>query len=157
MPKPIGMTAAESRAWLCLVTMGQLLTPALDARLRPAGITTFELGALVVLDDEPARALRISEIASALCATLPHMSKVIGKLASRDLVDRAPSPDDARVTRVTITEAGRRLVVDAGPIYADAARSLILDRLAPEQLVALGDTLEPVIRALDPNRPDERV
>ncbi|WP_158253885.1 MarR family winged helix-turn-helix transcriptional regulator [Cryobacterium sp. N22] len=147
------MTELESRAWLCVVSVGQLLTPALDARLRAAGVTTFELGTLVLLTENAGGPLRISEIATSLYATLPHISKVVGKLEGRGLVERAPSLRDARASSISVTESGRRLVADASPIYSDEARTLLLNRLGPEQVAVLVDILEPFVQALAPNHP----
>ena len=57
---------------------GSLSSPARVASRRKSSL----LGALVVLEGEPGPPLRISEIAAALHATLPHMSKVLVSKAS---------------------------------------------------------------------------
>ncbi|MGX9900997.1 MarR family winged helix-turn-helix transcriptional regulator [Arthrobacter sp. SA17] len=152
MPKPLtGMTDLESRAWVCLVSLSQLLTPALDARLRPNGVTTFELGVLVTLAEAKGGGVRISEIAAMLHATLPHTSKVISKLEARGLVEREISPTDARASSIALSRAGWRIIIAAVPVYSDEARSLILSKLGSGQIETLVDILEPLVLQLDPN------
>lgn len=145
------MDALESRAWLALVATAELLPAALDAQLRAdAGITHFEFMVLSGLKQATHNTLRMSEIAAMVNATLPRLSKVIGKLAVRGLVERAGNPADARVIDVRLTSQGRKVLVRALPAHLNQVRDLVIDRLDREQLAELASILEPLVQRLDP-------
>ncbi|MDI2098476.1 MarR family winged helix-turn-helix transcriptional regulator [Ruicaihuangia caeni] len=145
------MDAAESRAWLALVSTAELLPAALDAQLQAdSQLTHFEFIALTVLKDAEHNTLRMKELAAATNATLPRLSKVATRLESRGLVERQARSDDGRAIDVRLTTAGRRALVLATPGHIETVRRLVIDHLAPEQLDALADALEPLVQRLDP-------
>lgn len=147
------MDALESRAWLALVATAELLPSALDADLRAhAEITHFEFMVLSGLKQAKRNTMRMTDIAAMVDATLPRLSKVIGKLAARGLVEREGNAADARVTDVLLTSEGRKVLVRALPAHLAQVRELVIDRLDREQLEALADILEPLVRRLDPQR-----
>ncbi|MHA7985767.1 MarR family winged helix-turn-helix transcriptional regulator [Rathayibacter sp. CAU 1779] len=152
------MDALESRAWLALVATAELLPAALDADLRAhAGMTHFEFIVLSGLKQAGHNTMRMSDVAVMVNSTLPRLSKVIGKLSARGLVERVDSPDDARVINVRLTSEGRKALVRALPRHLELVRRLVIDRLDREQLEALANILEPVVARLDPQRTMMRV
>ena len=54
----------------------------------------------------------LGELAAGEHVAPPTMTKVVGKLEERGLVERQPDPDDRRVVRVRLTEAGQRHLDD---------------------------------------------
>lgn len=146
------MDDRESRAWLALVWTSELLPAALDAQLqKDAGMTHFEFLVLSTLQQAKDRRLRTKDLAAAVNATMPRLSRVVGKLAERGRVERIGSESDARVVVVHLTTAGRRDLVRAVPAHIDLVRRLVIDRLTPAELQALGDVLEPLVDRLDPH------
>jgi DNA-binding MarR family transcriptional regulator len=80
------MDERESRAWLALVWTAELLPAALDAQLQAeAGMTHFEFMVLSILQQEQGGAMRTTDLAAAVNATMPRLSRVVGKLTERDL------------------------------------------------------------------------
>ncbi|QDZ14718.1 MarR family winged helix-turn-helix transcriptional regulator [Humibacter ginsenosidimutans] len=147
------MDALESRAWLALVATSELLPAALDAQLRAdAQLTHFEFMVLSGLMQAEHATMRSTDIASMVNSTLPRLSKVIGKLAARGLVERAENPKDARVTDVRLTSDGRKVLVHSLPGHLELVHELVIDRLDRQQLAALADILEPLVERLDPAR-----
>lgn len=145
------MDERESRAWLALVWTTELLPAALDAQLQAdAGMTHFEFMVLSTLQQAQGEAMRTKDLAAAVNATLPRLSRVVGKLAERDLVERIGGADDARVVHVRLTRAGRRELVRAVPSHIELVRQLVVDRFSPDQLESLADALEPLVERLDP-------
>lgn len=146
------MTEAESAAWLNLVTVLELLPPALDAQLRrDADLTHFEFVVLSVLRFEPDRAMRMTALAAAVAATAPRLSHVVTRLEARGLVERAPVPGDRRGSDVTLTAEGRRVLVRATPGHVATVRRLVFDALDEQQVAALGDIAGSIARGLDPS------
>lgn len=78
-------------------------------------LSYVSLRVLATLEREPG--LRVGELARREGITQPSMSQAIKRLVDDGLVDRAPAPDDARASELTVTDAGRRVVRD----YRDAS------------------------------------
>lgn len=145
------MDERQSRAWLALVWTTELLPAALDAQLQAdAGMTHFEFMVLSTLQQAPGATLQTKELAAAVSATMPRLSRVVGKLAERDLVERVGGADDARIVNVRLTTAGRRDLVRAVPSHLALVRDLVIDRLSPAELDALTAALEPLVDRLGP-------
>ncbi|MGW8482892.1 MarR family winged helix-turn-helix transcriptional regulator [Microbacterium sp. NPDC055903] len=143
------MTAAQSRAWISLISTAELLPAALDAQLqRDAHLTHYEfmlLGTLL-----RSGAMRLSDLAAATNATLPRASKVVSRLRERGLIERSESAVDRRTVEIRLTGEGRRQTVLATPGHFDTVHRLVLDHLSEEQLEALADALAPIVAGLDP-------
>ena len=146
------MNERESSAWLHLITVLELLPPALDAQLRrDAGLTHFEFVVLSVLRLSPERAMRMTALAASAASTLPRLSHVVARLEARDLVERSPVPGDKRATDVRLTDEGRRAVVLATPGHIATVRRLVFDVLDGDDGVArLDDVTGRIARGLDP-------
>lgn len=145
------MDELESRAWLALVWTAELLPAALDAQLQAeSGMTHFEFMVLSTLQQAKGASLRTKDLAAAVNATMPRMSRVVGKLVDRGLVERSGGDSDARAVNVRLSSAGRRELVRAVPGHIELVKRLVIDRLDPQQLRALADALEPLVDRLDP-------
>lgn len=147
------MDELESRAWLALVWSAELLPAALDAQLQAdSHMTHFEFMVLSTLQQAEGASLRTTELAAAVSATTPRLSRVIGKLSERGLVERRGDQADARVVQVRLTTSGRRELVRAMPAHIAQARELVIDRLDRDELRAIVEALEPLVERLDPHR-----
>ncbi|GAA3753422.1 MarR family transcriptional regulator [Microbacterium kribbense] len=146
------MNELESRAWLSLVWTAELLPAALDAQLQAeSGMTHFEFIVLSTLRQADDGALQTKDLAAAVNSTMPRLSRVVGKLATRGLVERIGGQDDARVINVHLTGAGRRALVRAVPGHIALVKRLVIDRLDAQQLEVLAGALEPLVGRLDPH------
>ncbi|GAA4344882.1 MarR family winged helix-turn-helix transcriptional regulator [Microbacterium rhizosphaerae] len=144
------MDALESRAWLAIIGTAELLPAALDAQLQTEGdMTHFEFMVLTAL--RQTGPMRMTQLAAAANATLPRLSKVVTRLETRGLVERASGEGDGRAVSVSLTGDGRRALVRATPGHIERVRELVIDRLTAEQLEAVASALEPVVEALDPH------
>jgi DNA-binding MarR family transcriptional regulator len=139
------MDERESRAWLGLVAVTQLLPAALDSQLqREAHLTHFEFMVLTALRFAPQSTLRMTALADATNASLTRLSHVCTRLEKRGIVERAPSADDRRATDIRLTGEGRRALITAMPGHIATARRLVIDALTPAQLDALADIAETI-------------
>jgi DNA-binding MarR family transcriptional regulator len=86
----------------------------------------------------------VSEISSRLRVTSPTVTQLVNDLASRGLVRRQPDPDDHRVIRVQLTQAGDEAFDAARSSVTDAFDGLI-EYLGPEQSQQLADLLGQVM------------
>ena len=58
---------------------------------------------------QPKREVRLRDLNRHILLTQPSMSRLIDRLAARDLVAKCPEPSDARGTNIRITDAGLAL------------------------------------------------
>lgn len=143
----------ERAAWLRLVAVVELLPGVLDSQLRrEAGLTHFEYFVLAMLSEAPERTLRMTSLAQRTNATLPRLSHVVRRLEDRDLVQRLPCPEDARVTNARLTDAGWDAIVAAAPGHVDNVRRHVLDPLTPTQVTQLREIADALLTRLDPDR-----
>ena len=147
------MDERESRAWLGLIGVAQLLPHVLDAQLqREADITHFEFTVLSALYSAPEATLRMSDLARSTAATLPRLSHVCTRMEKRGLIERVPCEQDRRATNARLRSAGRRTFILALPGHLELVRRLVVDALTPEQLDALGDITEVIAGKLGDER-----
>lgn len=72
---------------------------------RVSGLTTTQLAMLLILrqkDSQP-----ITEIAATLAMGKSSLTGLVERLAEKGLINRTPSPDDGRVTLISLTPAGQ--------------------------------------------------
>lgn len=145
------MDDRESSAWLNLITVLELLPPALDAQLRrDAGLTHFEFVVLSVLRFAPEHSMRMKALAASVASTLPRLSHVVARLEARGLVERTAVPGDKRASDARLTDGGRRAVVLATPGHIATVRRLVFDVLDEEGIDKLDDVAGRIARGLDP-------
>jgi DNA-binding MarR family transcriptional regulator len=90
--------------------------------------------------------VRLGELAAREAVTAPTLTRVLASLQERDLIVRSPDPDDARSTRVALSEAGARVLAEVR-----SQRTALIDarlaRLTDSQRAALSAAL-PALEAL---------
>lgn len=131
----------------------ELLPTALDRHLGAAGITSFEYTLLEALAESEEHRLRLSTLASKTNATLPRLSRVVSSLQKRGLVKRLPCAEDGRATNAVLTDAGLTTQRESAGLYADGARTLILDGLRSlpgDGVEQLTDLSYAILSVLDP-------
>ena len=143
----------ELRAWLKLAGVMLKLSPALDSQLqRDFDLTHFDYLCLAMLSESDDRTLPMSQLAAQTNATLSRLSHVISKLERRGWVARTPSPHSRRVTLVSLTEDGWKVLVDAAPGHVETVRSLIFDDLSREDVTALERIAGHIVARIESSR-----
>jgi DNA-binding MarR family transcriptional regulator len=99
---------------------------------------------MVVLSEQPLRALRMSEIADRLCFSKSRLTHAIGRLEERGWVERVACPTDRRGQIAALTDAGLAALRAVAPTHVAGVREHLFDRLTPEQveqLRAIGEAI----------------
>ncbi|MFQ4148702.1 MarR family transcriptional regulator [Arthrobacter sp. LAPM80] len=144
------LTVEERAAWLALLSTTTLLPGALEAPLQQAAkLSLFEYNVLAMLSEAESATLPMSELAARTSASLSRLSHVVRKLSGRGYVDRSVHADDARVTSVTITDAGLALVRDLAPVHVASVRSLVFDPLDARDVDDLARIGRKLMRGID--------
>ena len=143
----------ELQAWLKLAGVMLKLAPTLDSQLqRDSDLTHFDYLCLAMLSESDDRTLRMSDLAARVNASLSRLSHVISKLEKRGWVARKPSPDSRRVTLVTLTEPGWKVLVAAAPGHVETVRELVFDDLSPDDVAALTRVAGHIVERIEASR-----
>ncbi|GAA3555569.1 MarR family transcriptional regulator [Microlunatus spumicola] len=128
--------------WQDLLTVVIGLPALLDRQLEAdAGISNFEYSVLARLSMTETSSMRLSDLAAQCTSTLPRLSKVMVRFEQQGWVTRRPDPENGRYTVATLTESGRRKVVDCAPGHVEQVRRLVFDPLSATQQRQLGAAL----------------
>ena len=143
----------ELRAWLKLAGVMLKLSPALDSQLqRDFDLTHFDYLCLAMLSETEDRTLPMSALATQTNATLSRLSHVISKLERRGWVARTPSPHSRRVTLVSLTDDGWKVLVEAAPGHVETVRSLVFDDLSRDDVAALERVAGHIVERIESSR-----
>jgi DNA-binding MarR family transcriptional regulator len=97
---------------------------------------------------------RLTELAAREGVTQPAMTQLVSRLQESGLAERAGDPEDGRVVRVHITDAGRAALAARRKVRTDALARL-LTQLSDDERNALVAAL-PAIESLTRLFPDDR-
>jgi DNA-binding MarR family transcriptional regulator len=140
----------ELASWLKLAGVMLRLNAALDSQLqRDSQLTHFDYLCLAMLSERDGHTARMSELAGRTNSSLSRLSHVVTKLERRGLVTRSPCEESKRVTMVTMTDEGLRVLVAAAPGHVEAVRSLVYDGLSPDDVAHLERVMSHVLTRIE--------
>ena len=131
-------TRIANEAWEALfraqATMArELIAGDVWGDLRPS-----DYGVLYALSGAPV-GVRISQLQEDVLLTQAGMSRLIGRLEARGLVERADDPEDGRACRIRLTEAGAHMQRQVGARHGRHVAELMTRNLGRAELVQLRD------------------
>ena len=131
-------TEAHADAWIGLLETHKLLTRALDAELTAQhGLTLSGLELLARLAAADDRQMHLTALAGASGLSLSRVSRIIGVLEERNLVDRHTCPNDARAVHAQINDGGLALVRAAQATHFASVQASFFDQLDPSEIQTL--------------------
>jgi len=135
-------------AWHRLLRLSRRVLREIDTRLdaeHRIGVNEFDV--LIALDNAPDRRLRMSDLAQAVMFSSGGLTRLVGRLEDRGLVERVPDPDDARSFHAALTGDGGRLLAAARVTHDAVIEALLGAKLTTGEMrsltSALGRALEP--------------
>jgi DNA-binding MarR family transcriptional regulator len=149
---PRWLDVDEQKAWRAWLYSAQLLMDRLDRELtHETGISHAYYEILVALSETPGRKLRMSELADRCLSSRSRLSHAVSRLEERGWVGRELCPDDGRGQLAVLTDNGFAALEAAAPIHVESVRTHLFDQLSPEQVAAMRDLGETLLRHLDPS------
>ena len=128
----------EQAAWRGFVSMQAGLRSALAHELQQRfGLSEPDYAVLVELSEAPAGGLRLRDLGTRLSWDKSRLSKQIGRMAARGLVERRGHVTDGRGAVAVLTETGRDALANASPLQNANVRKWFISALTPEQLDAI--------------------
>lgn len=130
-----------ARAFLGLVRAGEELERRLDADLRRAhgiGLRGYEV-LLHLAAFAPDRTLPMTTLTRQAPLSQSRVSRLVGELAARGLVERTGDARDSRAVLVSLTDEGMRVLRQAQGTHHRGLVEGLFSRLTPEELAQLAE------------------
>jgi DNA-binding MarR family transcriptional regulator len=126
-----------------------LLDDRLDRELtRETGIPHAYYEILVQLSEAEERRLRMSELAQRCLSSRSRLSHAVSRLEERGWVRRQVCAEDGRGQLAVLTDEGFAALEAAAPVHVEGVRTHLFDQLSAEQITALRDIGETLLRHL---------
>jgi DNA-binding MarR family transcriptional regulator len=146
------LDADEQRAWRAWLYSAQLLLDRLDRELtHETGISHAYYEILVALSETEGRMMRMSQLADRCLSSRSRLSHAVSRLEERGWVRRQVCEEDGRGQLAVLTDDGFEALEAAAPVHVEGVRAHLFDQLVPEQVAAMRDLGETLLRHLDPN------
>jgi DNA-binding MarR family transcriptional regulator len=128
----------ELAAWRGFLRSHATVTRSLEREL----LATHQLSlaaydVLVQLAEAPGRELRMTDLADAVLLSRSGVTRLVERMERTGLVSRCRSASDGRGVVAGLTDAGLRRLRAASGTHLDGIVRHFVDRLAPEQLMAM--------------------
>jgi DNA-binding MarR family transcriptional regulator len=152
--EPRWLDDAEDRAWRGYMRMRTLLHAQIVRDLaREADLSGPDYDVLSNLSEAPGRRSRLGDLAARMAWSKSRLSHHITRMEQRGLVTREDCASDGRGAFVVLTDAGLRAIQAAAPGHVASVRRHFIDLLSREQLDALAEISQTVVRRLTDERP----
>ena len=152
--EPRWLDDAEARAWRGYMRMRTLLHAQIVRDLaREAGLSGPDYDVLSNVSEAEGRRARLGDLAARMAWSKSRLSHHITRMEQRGLVTREDCTSDGRGAFVVLTDAGWRAIQDAAPGHVASVRRHLIDLLSREQLDALADISQTVVRRLSDEPP----
>lgn len=139
--------AAETReAWHRLLRVSSRVLREMDQRLderHRIGVKEFDV--LITLDNAAGGQLRMTDLARAVMLSSGGLTRLVGRLEDRGLVDREADAADARGFHAVLTDRGRQHLAQARRTHDAVIEELVGSRLSVPQLRTFTRTLDRVL------------
>jgi DNA-binding MarR family transcriptional regulator len=133
-------------AWTGLLRAHAASTRRLNAELQSThGLTINDYEALYVLAKAEGRRLKRVDLSRRLVLTPSGITRLLEGLEHAGLVQRVACPTDLRVAYAQLTEAGAKKLAEASCGHEGSIRTLMEERLAPEEVEQLAELLGKVV------------
>jgi DNA-binding MarR family transcriptional regulator len=143
------LDADEQKAWRAWLYSSLLLQDRLDRELiHETGISHAYYEILVQLSEAPGRMLRMSELAERSLSSRSRLSHAVARLEERGWVRRQVCESDGRGAHAVLTDDGFAALEAAAPVHVEGVRAHLFDQLTPEQVAAMRDIGETLVRHL---------
>lgn len=144
----IGRASAAADVVLTIRRANTLFLSFAESYLDGTDISPAQLTILLALYNAEHGGISNSELCKRLSVTMSNMTQLVDGLQTRRYLRRAPDRRDGRVSRLTLTAAGRRKTEQLAPIHYDAwSTSIGIETDELLQLLSLLDRVRVAVSA----------
>lgn len=150
MSERAGLTDLEMAAWRSFLEAHRRVLDVLETELRDQEeLPLAWYDVLVQLSESPTRSLRMQELADAVLLSKSGLTRLVDRMETAGLVQRAPCADDGRGIMAQLTDAGLERLRGAAPTHVAGVRSHFADLLRPGEAAVLAQALSRIAGAPD--------
>lgn len=147
------LSETHQHAWVSYRTMRLRLDTRVAHDLeQEAGLSMPDYDVLAAIASIEDPCVRVNTLAGRMSWSKSRLSRQLGRMRSRGLIDREPCELDGRGDDVILTPTGRQALDDATPVHRASVRAHFADALSADQVAALADISATVIAHLDDDR-----
>jgi DNA-binding MarR family transcriptional regulator len=146
----------ERRTWFSFLTMQEDLRRHINRQLlKDSGLSLADFSVLSGLSQHPHGSLRVFELVDLLRWERTRLMHQVSRMESRGLLERRPTEEDSRGSRVALTEQGWKAVRSAAPQHLRDVRRTFFDALSPRQVDMLAALSEAVLESIREQEAEE--
>ncbi|OLT36243.1 MarR family transcriptional regulator [Rhodococcus sp. CUA-806] len=135
-------TSKELAVWRAHIETFDIVRARIESRLQQdSHLSSGDYKVLLALSETKGKALRSSELAARIEWERSRLSGQLGRMTKRGLVRREPCAEDARGSRVVLTDEGERVFRASTVPHFQAIKDIFVDAFTPQQLAQLGETV----------------
>jgi DNA-binding MarR family transcriptional regulator len=125
----------EQATWRAFLAMQRKIRDRLERQLQQdAGVPMTYYIILAMLSEAPDRTLRMTELATIAGTSQSQLSHAASRLEEAGWIERRRCLDDKRGYLAVLTDAGFQVLTEAAPSHVESVRSVLFDRLTPQQV-----------------------
>lgn len=151
-PPVAWLDTLEMTAWRAYVETYADLGAALDADLKPHGLSLGDYQVLVYLSDVDTHQMRMCDLAERLQLSPSGLTRRLDGLVKAGWVARQPNAEDRRVMLAVLTNEGRAVLERVAPHHVASVRRHLIDLVDRDQLAAVASVFATVRTHLDRER-----
>lgn len=146
------LSKQELFAWTRFLDAGRLLEEILAGHVAQEHRMTHSDYEVLVRLDGAGGSLRMIELAAAVVSSAQKLTHIANRLEGRGWIERVPAEGDGRGLVARLTPSGRSALAGAAVGHAALIKRFLLDDLAPEDQVRLGENMERIATHLRVHR-----
>ncbi|MFG3558586.1 MarR family winged helix-turn-helix transcriptional regulator [Micromonospora sp. NPDC047557] len=127
----------EERAWRAFLRVVVAVQTGTARDLAALGLSEPDYEVLSTLSERPGHASSLGVQADKMGWSRSRLSRHATRMEARGLLRRAPDPTDGRGCLLILTAQGLDALENAAPAHVESVRRHFIDRLAPEDLIAI--------------------
>ncbi len=127
----------EERAWRAFHRTMTAIQAGTARDLTAIGLSAADYEVLSTLSERPDHTSTLHEQAAKMGWSRSRLSRHATRMEDRGLIRRAPDPADGRGCLLLLTAHGFDTLTNAAPAHLASVRRHFIDRLAPEDLLAI--------------------
>lgn len=131
------LTAEQERSWRAYRRMVIAVQARTAQDLAEHGLSEPDYEVLSTLSERPGHTSTLREQAAKMEWSRSRLSRHATRMEARGLLRRAPDPADGRGCFLILTDQGLETLRNVAPAHVASVRRHFVDRLTPEDLVAL--------------------
>lgn len=146
-------TSEELAIWRTHIETFEIVRARIESRLhQDSRLSSGDYRVLLALSEANGKALRSSELAVQIEWERSRLSGQLGRMEKRGLVRREACEEDARGSRVFLTDDGAHAFRASTLPHLRAIKEIFVDAFTPQQLAQLGEAATVMRRHLERRR-----